>query len=109
MDISAAALPPPPAHYTKADEAHPLFPLYRQHLAACARLLVAASDFDGWLYQREHERRTTVAKDHPDYSAFMAWMHEEQGGARPCLPSHDFPRGLIFPDNFAFWRDGGRW
>lgn len=109
MDISPAALPPIPAHYTKADEAHPLFGLYRQHLNGCARLLIAASDFRDWLYQYEMNQRNEAAAKRPEYPAFLGWMRAEKAGRRKCLPTADLPEGLSFPHNFYFWIEGGRW
>lgn len=102
MDMSKAALPPRAAHFTTKDEGHPLFPLYRQHLSSCRRLLIQASDFRDWLSQYERELVNQKAASDPRYPAFLEWMTKNQGGARTC------PAGM-FPHNFNFWNEGGRW
>lgn len=102
MDMSAAALPPRSGYYTRENEKHPLFPLYRQHLSSCARLMIDASDFKDWLFQYERNLESDNAAAHPEYPAFLAWCRETRSGRRTC------PAG-VFPQNFYFWLNGGRW
>lgn len=109
MDMHKAALPPRSGSYTKSNEQHPLFPLYREHLSSCARLMVDASDFEDWLYQHNHNVESDAWAKRPEYPEFLAWCREVKSGARPCCPTRDNPRGLTFPHNFAFWLEGGRW
>jgi hypothetical protein len=109
MDMHAAALPPRSGSYTKHDEAHPLFPLYRQHLSSCARLMIDASDFQDWIYQHNRQVEDEAAARHPRFAEFQAWCREVKAGARKCCPTKDNPGGLCFPHNFRYWLDGGRW
>lgn len=109
MDMSAAALPPRSGHYSHQEEQHPLFPLYRQKLNSCARLMIDAPDFADYLYQYEQQELSESAAQRPEYPDFMAWMRETKGGGRPCCPTRDMPHGLSFPANFYFWIEGGRW
>lgn len=109
MDMSAAALPPRSGHYTKADEKHQLFGLYHQKLNSCAQLMIDAPDFENWLFQHERSKRDDSYVAHPQYPDFIAWTRETKCGARPCCPSKDLPHGLVFPDNFIYWMEGGRW
>lgn len=102
MDISRAATPPRQPEILHAERAHPLFPLYAQHRTFCSNQLVQVDCFRDWLSQYERNLQNEVAAKHPRYSAFMAWMVANQGGARRC------PAGS-FPHNFEFWRSGGRW
>lgn len=109
MDMSQAALPPRSGSYSRADEQHPLFLLYRQYRSSCQRLMIDCSDFRDWLSCYEAERERDNAAKHPRFYEFQAWMRETQAGRRACCPSRDLPRGLSFPHNFKFWLDGGRW
>jgi hypothetical protein len=102
MNMSKAALPPRNPVVTDQHRAHPLYALYRQHLASCRINLIEASQFDNWLYQYEIQIENDKAAADPQYPAFMRWMRENQGGARRC------PVG-VFPHNFRFWCGGGRW
>jgi hypothetical protein len=102
MDMSKAALPPRQPHHTKADAEHPLFPLWRQHVSSCNRLLIQASDFRDWKTCYERELVNSNAASDPRYPRFLDWMNANQGGARKC------PAGM-FPHNFYFWIEGGRW
>lgn len=109
MDMHAAALPPRSGRYGKADQEHPLFPLYREHLTSCARLMVDASDFRDWLFQHNAAVERDAWAARPEYPEFLAWMRETKAGGRRCCPTRDNPNGLAFPHNFAFWLEGGRW
>lgn len=102
MDMSAAALPPRSGISTKTDEAHPLFPLYRQHKASCQRLMIDSSDFRDWLFQYERNLENDRIAAHPRFREFQLWCREVKSGARRC------PAGA-FPHNFKFWLEGGRW
>lgn len=102
MQMSKAAIAPRQPHVSQAEREHPLFNLYQQHRTSCANQLVEASAFADWLYQYERNLEGTSATKHADYPAFMAWMKENQGGARKC------PAGT-FPHNFHYWTAGGRW
>lgn len=102
MDMSAAALPARFGRASKADESHPLFPLYRQHRSSMSRLMVNSDDFRYWLHQHEFHARLDQAAKHERYPEFMTWMRANQGGAREC------PAG-VFPRNFTYWLEGGRW
>lgn len=101
-DISRAALPPRQPAITAADRAHPLFRLYEQHRTSCAVNLIEASAFRDWLFQYERQQVSDAAASDPDYPAFLAWCRETQAGRRTC------PVGM-FPHNFRFWQEGGRW
>jgi hypothetical protein len=102
MDMSRAATAPVQPHVSDRDRAHPLFPIYNQVRAACSRLLVQADSFRDWLYQYEHDLKRSAAAADPRYPRFLDWMQREKGGARKC------PAG-VFPHNFYFWIEGGRW
>lgn len=109
MDMSAAALPPRAAHYSRSDEQHPLFPAYREYLYFCARQMIGASDFRDWVYKTEQSAISDRWADHAEYPAFLDWIRATKAGARPCCPSKDLPLGLSFPRNFQHWLEGGRW
>jgi hypothetical protein len=109
MDMSKAALPPRSGYYTRADQAHPLFGLYRQYLTFCAAKMIDAPDFRDWLYQHNYLKLTDNAARDPEYPAFLAWMRETKAGARSCCAGADLPEGLKFPENFRYWQAGGRW
>jgi hypothetical protein len=109
MDMSAAALPPITGTTSKADETHPLFPLWRQAEASNQRLMINGQNFRDWLFQYERNQRNDDAAKHSEYLNFLAWMRANQGGARPCCPSKEMPNGLNFPANFHYWLAGGRW
>lgn len=100
--MSFAALPAKYGYASKEDKKHPLFPIYQQRRAACSRLMVNSSDFKDWLSCYENELVRARAANDPRYSKFLDWMIENQGGARKC------PAGM-FPHNFYFWCEGGRW
>ena len=102
MDMSAAALPPRSGIALPRDRQHPLFPLYEQHRASCQRLMIDASDFRDWLSCYERELESDNAAKHPRFGEFQAWCREVQSGRRTC------PAGM-FPHNFRFWLEGGRW
>lgn len=102
MDMSAACTAPRQPYISEKDRAHPLFHLYSQHRASCSNQLIQAQAFKDWLYQREMHARDDEAKKHPQYREFMGWMIENKGGARKC------PAG-VFPHNFSYWQEGGRW
>lgn len=51
-------------------------------------------------YKKEKEAAAWLAN--ADYQEFMNWMRANKGGSRPC------PAG-VFPHNFNFWKEGGRW
>ena len=101
-EISKAALPPRQPSISAQDRAHPLFSIYQRHRSAMSNLLVEASSFSDWLYQYEENLRSQVEKSDPRYPEFLAWMRTAKGGARRC------PAG-VFPHNFHFWAEGGRW
>lgn len=109
MDMSQAALPPRSGRHDKRDEAHPLFPVYRQYHSSMALKMVNSSDFRDWLYQHDREKLETRYAEHPEYPAFLDWMRANKGGARPCCPSATEPGGVALPVNFEFWLIGGRW
>lgn len=100
--ISPAAMPPIQPALTDMDRAHPLFPLYQQHRTFCSNNLIEASAFSDWLYQYNRTLESDNAVNDPRYPEFREWMNANQGGARRC------PVG-IFPHNFYFWCNGGRW
>lgn len=102
MNMSKAALPPRYGKASKADEAHPLFTIYRQYRSSMSSLLVNSVDFRDWLCSYEAQLVSDNATKLPEYPEFMDWMKANQGGARKC------PAG-VFPHNFHFWIDGGRW
>lgn len=102
MDMSKAAIAPRQPRISAQDEAHPLFPIYRQHRAFCAINLIEASAFTDWLYQYESNLRNERVAAHKRYPEFLAWMRANKGGARQC------PAGQ-FPHNFNYWLEGGRW
>lgn len=102
MTMSQAAIAPRQPHVSARDRQHPLFPTYQQHRSAMSRMLVEASSFRDWLSCYERETLRARAADHPQYHRFLDWMLANQGGARKC------PSG-IFPHNFWFWLEGGRW
>lgn len=100
--ISKAALPPRQPGVTHVERHHPLFSLYAQHRTFSSNNLVQASCFRDWLTQYERNLSNEAQTKRPEYSAFMQWMRDNQGGARKC------PAGA-FPHNFQYWIDGGRW
>lgn len=102
MDMSKAALPAKYGYASKADESHPLFPIYREYRSSCSRLMVNSSDFRDWLSCYERELINQKAANDPRYSKFLDWMVVNQGGSRKC------PAGM-FPHNFNYWLEGGRW
>ena len=102
MDISAAALPPRSPHISAKDRTHPLFPIYDEYRRGMSRLLVEASDFSDWLYRYERDIQFAEIEKHPRMPEFQQWMRDNKGGARRC------PAG-VFPHNFNFWLEGGRW
>lgn len=102
MDMSKAAIAPRQPIITEADRKHPLFPIYNEYRAGCSRMLVQASHFKDWLSQYERELVNAKAASDPRYSKFLDWMIDNKGGARKC------PAGM-FPHNFYFWLEGGRW
>ncbi len=94
-----------PARYGRAsaqDEKHPLFPIYRTYRSSMSQLMVDSVDFSDWLFSYERNLEAENAAKHEKYSDFMKWMKSNQGGARKC------PAG-VFPHNFYFWMNGGRW
>jgi hypothetical protein len=109
MDMSNAALPAIAGTASKADMAHPLFPIWRQAEANNTRLLINGQNFRDWLFQYEQHKRNDDAAKHSRYPEFLAWMKANQAGARPCCPSKETPHGLNFPANFHYWLAGGRW
>jgi hypothetical protein len=102
MDMSPACTAPRQPPISEKDREHPLFALYSQHRSACNRLLVEASAFRDWLFQYERDLVNSKAASDPRYPAFLDWMQGSQAGARKC------PAG-VFPHNFYFWIEGGRW
>lgn len=102
MEMSAAALPPRQPLVTERERADPLFPEYARYRASMNSLLVEASAFADWKFQREQNAIRDTAAQHPLYPDFVAWMRETKAGGRSC------PAG-VFPDNFNFWLTGGRW
>lgn len=103
MDMHAAAMAPRQPHISEQDRRHSRFAEYSAYRASMSRLLVEASSFPDWLYQQERQARDNEIVTHPRYSAFLTWMRETRGGARKC------PAGNVFPANFLYWLDGGRW
>lgn len=102
MDMSKAASPSRYGNASKADEKHPLFSLYRQYRSNMSRLMVNSEDFRDWLYNYEQNLIRDNAAKHPKYQEFMIWMKVNQGGARKC-------KAGVFPHNFYYWLEGGRW
>lgn len=100
--MSKAALPAKYGHASKADENHPLFPLYQQHRSNMSRLMVNSDDFQDWKYQYERNKIAEDATQRPEYPDFLKWMTKNKGGARVS------PVGA-FPHNFYYWCEGGRW
>lgn len=102
MEMSKAAIAPVQPPISKADEAHPLFPIYRRYRSSMTILLVQASSFGDWLYSYEQDLTSKEFAAHARYPEFLAWMRANKGGARQC------PAGN-FPHNFSYWLEGGRW
>ena|ERR1017187_5913328 len=104
MDISPACSPPIQPHISESDRANPLFGEYMKHRSSVSLLLVKADSFADWLSSRKFQEIGDSATKHQRYPEFLAWMNQNQGGARKCpVP------GNSFPSNFQFWLDGGRW
>jgi hypothetical protein len=101
--MSAAALPPIHGAIRPGDNEHPAFAAYQVYRQGCVRLMVEAEGFRDWLAATERNKIEQRAREHRDYPAFKAWMVATQAGGRPC------PGGRSFPENFEFWRQGGRW
>lgn len=101
--MSPAALPPIQPALTATDRQHPLFPLYESHRSFCSNNLLEAQAFADWLYQYNRNLESNAAVNDPRYPEFLTWMRENKGGARRC------PINNIFPHNFYFWCNGGRW
>lgn len=102
MNMSKAALPARYGHASAQDEKHPLFPIYQRYRSSMSCQLVNSEDFRDWLYSYEQNFICDNAAKHNDYPKFMEWMKANQGGARRC------PAG-VFPHNFNYWLNGGRW
>lgn len=102
MDMSKAALPARYGKASKQDERHPLFSIYRQYRSSMSAQLVNSEDFRDWLYSYEQRLIRDNAAKHNDYPKFVEWMKANQGGARKCSAG-------VFPHNFNFWLNGGRW
>lgn len=109
MDMSKAALPPKGPVYREKDRQHPLFSAYMAHITFCQQKMIDCSEFSDWLHQRELTEANEQWTKHPRYYEFKQWMVDNRGGARPCLPTTDMPKGLAFPQNFISWLDGVRW
>ena len=102
MYMSKAALLPRYGNATAEDHNHPLFPIYRQYRASMTMQLVNSEDFRDWLHTYEMNQKLDEFTKHNEYQNFMTWMKANQGGARKC------PAG-VFPHNFTYWLNGGRW
>lgn len=102
MDMSKAALPARYGRASDQDEKHPLFPIYRNYRSSLSTQLVDCEDFSDWLYSYERNLENEAHAKHKQYPEFIEWMKINQGGARKC------PAG-VFPHNFQFWLNGGRW
>lgn len=109
MDMSAAALPAISGRASEAERNHPLYNEWLKAEQFCRQKMINGQDFKNWLFQREASANRDMWAQHDEYRPFMAWMRENQAGARPCQPTKDRPRGLAFPENFQFWLSGGRW
>lgn len=101
--MSAAALPPIHGAILPENRDHPSFPAYQVYRSGCVRQMVEAIGFWDWLAATARSKVEQIAREHPQYPAFKAWMIETQAGARRC------PADRSFPDNFAYWRTGARW
>lgn len=99
-EMSPAAEPPRQPPISEADKKHPRFAEYMIYRGAMIRQLVEASSFPDWL--RQAERDTGELMLDPRYPEFLQWMRDNKGGRRPC------PVG-VFPANFRYWLQGGRW
>jgi hypothetical protein len=108
-DMSPAALPPRQPPIRAKDREHPLFPAYMQHRNGMANKLVEALSFDGFVYQHNREQAEVPFLQHPRRAEFVAWCRQTQSGRRKCCPTKGNPNGLIWPANFQYWLDGGRW
>lgn len=102
MNMSKAAMPARYGRATVQEEKHPLFPTYQQYRSGMSKLMVDSVDFSDWLFSYERQLEADNAAKHAEYPEFMKWMKINQGGARKC------PAG-VFPHNFYFWINGGRW
>jgi hypothetical protein len=102
MEMSAAAMRPIHGAIEPDDRQHKAFPAYEVYRTGCVRQLIAAESFRDWLAATERNKIEQRAREHPLYEDFRQWMVDEQAGARTC------PAGS-FPDNFAYWLEGGRW
>jgi hypothetical protein len=100
--MSRAAIAPRQPSISNQDRQHPLFRLYQQHRSAMSLLLVEASEFQDWLFQYKQNLQSQKFTADARYPEFLAWMRSAKGGARRC------PAG-VFPHNFNYWLDGGRW
>lgn len=102
MDMSKAALPPRYIPISEEDRNHPRFNEYMVWRGNMSRLMVEASSFADWLYQKEFQEKCDNWCNHPKYNEFLNWMRATKAGARKC------PAGA-FPENFKFWLNGNRW
>jgi hypothetical protein len=102
MNMSKAALPQRYGQASAEDHKHPLFPIYRQYRASMTMLLVNSEDFRDWLHKYKQNEINLNFTRHKQYPNFMTWMKFNQGGSRKC------PAG-VFPHNFNYWLNGGRW
>ena len=102
MDMSPACTMPPQPSISAADREHPLFPLYSQYRSFCNAKMIECNTFANWLYQYEQDLRFKEIEKHPRFAEWQAWMQANKGGARKC------PAG-VFPHNFHYWLEGGRW
>lgn len=101
--MSSAAIAPRQPAVSQQDRGHPWFPIYQRYRSSMTVQLVEASSFEDWKYQREREIEHDEIASHARFPEFLAWMRENRGGARKC------PSGNVFPNNFLFWLEGGRW
>jgi hypothetical protein len=100
--MSRAAMQPLLPPISPEDRNHPLFPSYMRQRENMAANNTELRTFKAWRLQQEAYQATMQAREHPQYPEFLQWMKEHKGGARPC------PTG-VFPRNFEFWLNGGRW
>lgn len=102
MEMSKAAIAPRQPAIRELDREHPWFPIYMAYLASMSMQLVQADSFADWKRHREDAERDQHIQSHPRFKEFQQWMGDTKGGARKC------PAG-VFPNNFRFWLEGGRW
>ena len=84
------------------DRENERFPIYNKYRNACIKHDIECEGFATWLALNERLEKDKTFSANSQFSGFRQWMVAEQGGSRRC------PAG-IFPENYLFWVNGGRW